>query len=118
MILTIEKVNMVVWWDLFVGSDQRENHKTIYCDILVMNNQLFKMIKQWMVVALARHVVFNTAWNKKVCQNRESLDEKYKVQSDVFMSDNDENNNILHNKDFDAVYKLTYLLSCTYLNTL
>jgi len=66
------------------------------------------MFKQQMVVALERHDVFNTARNKNMSQNRESLDEKYKVQSDV--SDNNENNNILRYIDFDVVENLTYLL--------
>jgi len=64
------------------------------------------MFKQRMVVARARHDVFNTARNKKMRQNRESLDEKYKAQSDV--SDNNENNNTLrYIIDFDAVYNFT-----------
>lgn len=60
-----------------------------------------------MVFVLAKHDVFNTARNKKMRQNRESLDENYKVQSD--MSDNNENNNILRYMDFYAVDKFTYL---------
>lgn len=93
---------MVVGWDWFVGSDKKANNKTICCVILVMNNQLFVMIKQWMVVARERHDVFNSAWNKKIRQNRERPVEENKVQSDA-------NNNILY-IEFYVVYNFAYPL--------